>query len=291
MIKPLVMNPGISFVILGISVSLIISYQRFRHRNIFAIILSVLILADLFIFQSIGTGFRGNIIPLLEVSKQQDILEYLKMDKTIFRVYLFDEKIMQDSVLKSNSNMFYSINNVGIYTPLIFKQYKELLMDFGCVDDSMGLISPTEEALKKNLGLLSLLNVKYVLSYKQLSIPGLKEMKVFDKTRIYLNERYLPRAYIIRKKAVADGHISVGERDVIIDSSVKIEKYTDREVIISADIADSAVLVLSDYYYPGWQVFVDGKETEILQANLIMRGIQLSAGRHQVRFIYKRPLF
>lgn len=47
-----------------------------------------------------------------------------------------------------------------------------------------------------------------------------------------------------------------------------------------------AWLVLADAYYPGWSASVDGEATDIQQANLAFRAIQVPAGAHEVRFEY-----
>jgi hypothetical protein len=50
--------------------------------------------------------------------------------------------------------------------------------------------------------------------------------------------------------------------------------------------AENVMLVLSDTYCPGWKASVDGSPQEIYQANYAFRAIPLSAGIHQVRFVY-----
>jgi len=50
-----------------------------------------------------------------------------------------------------------------------------------------------------------------------------------------------------------------------------------------------AFLVLGDFYYPGWQVSVNGVPSHIFQTNYIQRGVLLPAGQNRVRFVF-RPL-
>lgn len=51
-----------------------------------------------------------------------------------------------------------------------------------------------------------------------------------------------------------------------------------------------SILVLSQVYYPGWRVLVDGKESSILPADYAFTGIQLESGSHDVEFRFRpRP--
>jgi uncharacterized membrane protein YfhO len=47
---------------------------------------------------------------------------------------------------------------------------------------------------------------------------------------------------------------------------------------------------LLDSYYPGWRGYVDGIESEVLQANYAFRSIAVGQGRHRVEFVY-RPVW
>ncbi|MGD2059035.1 MAG: YfhO family protein, partial [Anaerolineales bacterium] len=49
-------------------------------------------------------------------------------------------------------------------------------------------------------------------------------------------------------------------------------------------------LLLSDSWYPGWKVYVDGEQTELYRANYLFMGTWVPEGQHQVVFSY-RPGF
>jgi hypothetical protein len=61
-----------------------------------------------------------------------------------------------------------------------------------------------------------------------------------------------------------------------------------RIVMRCPEVKSSAILVLNDRYDQGWQVFVDGKERELLKCNFIMRGVRLSPGDKEVVFRFSR---
>jgi uncharacterized membrane protein YfhO len=45
--------------------------------------------------------------------------------------------------------------------------------------------------------------------------------------------------------------------------------------------------VVSEAWYPGWHAWVDGAPAPILQADYLLRAVELGAGRHEVRFEYR----
>jgi len=61
---------------------------------------------------------------------------------------------------------------------------------------------------------------------------------------------------------------------------------TNNRLVLHVKAKGNTLLVLSDTFYPGWKAFVDGKEEKILRANYNFRAVPLSAGTHQVAFVY-----
>ena len=68
---------------------------------------------------------------------------------------------------------------------------------------------------------------------------------------------------------------------------VDIVKMNDTVIGLETHSTSASFLMLSDIYYPGWQATVDGQPAQIFQANYVLRGLQLPAGNHQVKFEYK----
>ena len=47
-----------------------------------------------------------------------------------------------------------------------------------------------------------------------------------------------------------------------------------------------AIMVTTEFYYPGWSAKVDGKIVDILEIDYSFRGIYLPAGEHTIEFSF-----
>ncbi len=70
------------------------------------------------------------------------------------------------------------------------------------------------------------------------------------------------------------------------EDSVAVTKYSSNDVEIKAITKYGAYLFLSDTYFPGWHVSINGKESEIIRADGIFRAVKLSPGESEVKFWY-----
>ncbi|HOS03434.1 MAG TPA: YfhO family protein, partial [Candidatus Hydrogenedentes bacterium] len=61
---------------------------------------------------------------------------------------------------------------------------------------------------------------------------------------------------------------------------------TNTEVLVRVTDTRPGVLVLTDAWYPGWQVTVDGVKTAVLPVDGAFRGVSLEKGPHEILFSY-----
>jgi hypothetical protein len=74
--------------------------------------------------------------------------------------------------------------------------------------------------------------------------------------------------------------------------SLQITAYSAEHIEISADVSGTgSYLILSDAWYPGWRVSIDGEESEILRANGLFRAVALPSGDHEIVFTYRSRTF
>jgi hypothetical protein len=67
-------------------------------------------------------------------------------------------------------------------------------------------------------------------------------------------------------------------------------KYPDpQHVVLDCRLETPGMVILSDVYYPGWELTIDDKPAPIYRANRLMRGAAVPAGTHRLVYSF-RPL-
>jgi uncharacterized membrane protein YfhO len=69
-------------------------------------------------------------------------------------------------------------------------------------------------------------------------------------------------------------------------SEVTIIEYKPNRVVLKTKSEDDAILFLSDTYFPGWNVSIDGRSDKIYKADYAFRAVPVSKGDHEVIFWY-----
>jgi len=75
--------------------------------------------------------------------------------------------------------------------------------------------------------------------------------------------------------------------DATVSGTARIVEDLPERVVIEADAATPAYLVLSDTFDPGWSAIVDGRPAPIRPAYVAFRAVFLRAGKHTVVFTYR----
>jgi len=172
-------------------------------------------------------------------------------DSEFFRIYDREWIIPQTLIIRTN------IYKTTGYDSIALKDY------FNYID----LINLNEKESSKKLGIL---NVKYILSRTPLNNSNFLLIKKFNNSYIYKNKDFLPRFYLISNSTI---------------NNVDLIKYSPEKAIINAK--GPGILVFSDTFYPGWNVYVDKKKSELLSFKNIIKSVNLGSGEHKVIFEFK----
>jgi hypothetical protein len=177
------------------------------------------------------------------------------------------------------------------------------------------------QVLKKGLSprMLEIYNVRYVLSrYGRAPIDGIRTETVHASPEDDLTITRLldarPRAYwsgsyrLTRDEAEALAVLRAPEGGDVITIQAgpglteattpepvplrpaAISHYEPDRVVIRVDAPSEGWLVLSDRHDPAWAATVDGRETPIHRANVMVRAVRVPAGSHEVVFTYRPPV-
>ena len=77
-----------------------------------------------------------------------------------------------------------------------------------------------------------------------------------------------------------------------INDKVEIIEYKNNKVVLKTISSSTKLLVLTDTYYPGWQVLVDNQPNTVIRVDHAFRGVVLDGGEHKVEFIFRpKPLY
>ncbi|MGN6190069.1 MAG: hypothetical protein ACTHOE_14335 [Conexibacter sp.] len=162
---------------------------------------------------------------------------------------------------------------------------------------------------------LSLLGTRYVLLDPGApSFPGWRTVYDAGDATIVANDAALPRALVARRVHVAGGLgdevASVTEpaldprREVVVrrdelprsfdatqrgGGDVRVVDEHDSRVTLRAHLQRPSVVLLDDAWAPGWSVRVDGRSAQALQTDVVLRGVAVPAGTHEIVWSYRVP--
>lgn len=128
--------------------------------------------------------------------------------------------------------------------------------------------------------------------------------------QIYENKKVLPRVflasnYIVQKdrdkiiQTIFNQDFNLRDRIILEEdipkkmefskdenARVVIQMYSPNKVVLQTNATSNMLLFLSDNYFPGWKVNVDGKSERIYRANYSFRAVPVEKGNHEIVFWY-----
>ncbi len=163
--------------------------------------------------------------------------------------------------------------------------------------------------------LLRLMGITHVLtSQDKPAYPGGTRILREDFGNLYEIEEAFPRAFLVhrvhvvpdKKKRLARIKTIDPLREAVVErrmsreprpmpdgavERITITDYASHSVVLRAEAASPAVLILTDSYYPAWSATIDGTQTAVFPANHMFRGVEVPAGTHEIVFSYDRSAY
>lgn len=255
-------NIFIAWLLISVSIVSLFLYskQKIKKETLFLILIGSL-LFDLLFFGLIFSDTKivqKNYWPTIQdtksILKPSPVVEYLKQDNSFYRITDLGEWIIpQEQIVRNN---LFSIEG---YDTIVLENYVRYL-------NSVNYTNPSLEKL-------GILNVKYIVTNKNLTDNYLILIRQFDDVNVYYNQEFRPRAYTLTENN------TIKEADIVY--------FSPNEVRISTTLENPGYLVYSDVYYPGWKAYEDGKELKIYFSENIFKSVKLNNGQHNITFKFQ----
>lgn len=232
-----------------------------------------------------------NTYPLYPTDK---VISYLENDHSRYRVLILNTNPKKHPIYRPNSLSMHGIETINGYESIEPLHLKYL---------TNGL----------DIDLLRLCNVKYVITHSGAHLESNKMKKVI--TNYHGIEMYeivdpYPRAFMRYKYVNEDAETflnnlkahkcntgttvymsgsSSREMNETGESaySIKEEIYNRNTIQYEINTQKAGCLVISNSYYPGWKCTVDGETQPIEKVDYIIWGVNIPAGKHTVKFVFK----
>jgi len=223
-----------------------------------------------------GLFFSPSRVKRAFVATQQDrvILE----DKSHFRVY-------EPSLGLQGARTSFFHNAIGGYHGAKPRRFEQLIDLF---------------QTKQQEAILNILNVKYLLFANEEGEDQLLENSE-NLGAVWLVDSLLPKATAddvyqamttvdFAKIAIVEGgNLSLPlsfQKDSL--GSIRLIENQPHEKVYSFKSSESSFAVFSEMYYEkGWVATIDDQESKIYPVNYVLRGLQIPAGEHQIRFRFE----
>jgi hypothetical protein len=152
-----------------------------------------------------------------------------------------------------------------------------------------------------NPGVLNMLNTRYLITQSPFSGGDtlIKRDEAFGPCWLVSNVKVVEDRVAainalgstnLRDTAIVIKEAATGlvqpQRDSL--ATISMTKFDNDAIEYEVNGSGPQFAVFSEIYYPkGWNAYVDGKKTDYLNVNYVLRGISVPAGKHSIKFVFE----
>lgn len=287
-----------AFIAIAVLIISIFSHSKSRKFLIVTLIYLIAIF-ELYRFSSKFLTFTKQ----SAIYPRTEIINLLSSEQKPFRVMTTDRRILHPNV-----SGVYNIESVDGYDPLYLNSYGQFVSSWQAdvYDESSNSFGRIITPNKVKSPLVNLLNVKYILTFDELQIPGLIKVAQEGETKLYENKNVMPRIFFVnnvKKVSTQNEFNNLLQPDFILknatsqdiefltedsQTAVEIISYGDNYIKSKVTTKITKPLIISNVYDPGWSATIDGQKTPIFKANFIMQSILVPNGEHiiELKYVY-----
>lgn len=240
---------------------------------------------------------RKNIYP------ESPVIRYITSQPGKYRV------VGWQGALLAGAEQVYGYDSITGYDPMKIYAYEKILTSVN------GTYSPifTCEIQSLESDWLNFLNVKYIVT------PPENQDQIFSSERfslvyqgydgkVYENRECYPRVFRVGSPKMVKNLNGSGIKEIDLmqtdqidfnGNSPEIIKYEANEITVNLTSQDNgyildispSLIVLSEVWFPGWKLFVDGREGKIEKINSTFMGVMVSGGEKEIKFLFKPDSF
>lgn len=294
-----------TYLPLVIAITLVIGYLlSLRSQRISRCFPNALLALTAFELCALGWGYNP-MVKESEILPAVPAVEFLqKREQQPYRI------LTTDGYFYPNYGATYGIADVAGYDAPVYQCFSDLYLAQG--GRSIGGQIDSRQQWDPNWALVDFLNVRYVISPRDLSPDKYKMLFENKYFAIYENLHAMPRAFMVYDSEVISDRKTVLDkmlnnrvdlsRKVLLDEplqnpvtatlgppavfSVEHVKYATDEVVLRVTSDKPGILVMSDLYTPDWRVRIDDREVKLYRANYAFRAVSVPQGGHIVTFRY-----
>ncbi len=262
--------PGFSYLristrvwfVLIYSVTFLAAFGLTKTNPKFKYLLVIVMLLDLLIFSTIRVWF----VPDVMKYKVNDDLIPLLIEDRDFRYYCTNRCLSQRETLPR------SIRSADGYHLFLINHYNKAISDAGGFSQTAytGNIPSYEVAdAQPNAKDLGKFNVKYLISRQDITDENFKKIKSSGEYSLYLNELAKENYYFENE----------------VKNSLRVIYESPNEIIFESN-GEEDKLMIANTYYPGWNVYIDNKESAINTEEWAM-SVLIPQGKHIIKLKFE----
>lgn len=207
--------------------------------------------------------------------------EQLQSDRSVYRVLNVGPDRFQENLTS------YHYKSVGGYHPAKLRIYQDLI---------------ERQLSKNNESVLDMLNTKYLVQKDETGrtsnfmarptaagpawfVSNVQFVKTADEEMVALDSFNVKQTAFVRENyrnqiGVINNSDTTGR--------ITVTKHDNEEIVYSSESASGGFVVFSEVFYDrGWKAFIDNKEVPIVRTNYVLRGLNVPAGKHTIRFSFE----
>lgn len=284
-----------ALVFAGFMLAMLVIFMLPRKWPVFSkwmpFLLILLLIIDLFRAQQPRHFIKGD---PLEQFTHPEILAFLQEDSDPYRVDF--------------TNVAYFLNGWNSLTGFLNGYLQIRGLPWNPFD--LQTIVDYQEVSDFNSRFYDFRGAKYLVTGEDEQVPldWQLQLDIPPSLALYENKNFLPRAFMVYSafvepnreqalKMIQEEQYDPAETVMLAggepftgmsgNGRVEIVSMDNSLLSLTVDTDRPGYLVVSDTYYPGWRVFVNGQVKEIVRANHAFKAVFLEAGQTEVLFHYK----